>query len=161
MASPFSGGVVRTVDVLGILAQALPSMGNAFPGNVCLAEPAHVAPNCTCRSCQAVHSWPAGLLGLRRNSGLHQDRMLLEPHNEMPVSTTKLRLILLLHFIVGSHFLPVEQGRPRVLVCQDFCIELRKQLCEFCPNSDLGDQCLCVFYCRHFGGHLVDLCTTF
>ncbi len=47
MASPISGDVVGTVDVL--------VFQKAFPEIVCLAGPAHVAANGALSSCQAMH----------------------------------------------------------------------------------------------------------
>ncbi len=73
------------------------------------------------------------------------DRTSTEPYYELPLPVTKLRSIF--HFRVGSHSLPVEQGRiemPKVPR------HLRRCTCG--ATTAIGDEHHCVFDCPHFQG---------
>ncbi len=82
------------------------------------------------------------------------DRVLVEPYYELPMSITKLRSLF--HFRMGSHSLPVEQGRlarpgvPR-----------RLRSCTFCAHQALGDGRHCIFECLRFDGHRLSFAQLF
>ncbi len=65
---------------------------------------------------------------------------VLEPFNELPMCITKLRVLF--HFRMGSHSLPVEQGR---LARPGMSRHLHS--CTFCPGRALGDERHCIFEC--------------
>ncbi len=90
----FPGGVVGTVDVLAFRKAMLPQEVSVWQG---LHMSPRVAPSPRAKLC-TYFCWFA-----------QPDRMLVEPCYELPMSITKLRLLL--HFRMGSHSLPVEQGR--------------------------------------------------
>ena len=99
-----------------------------------MARLGHFSPHCALCSCQALHVL-AVVCQAQQFSG--------EPYHDLPTSITKLRLLL--HFRMGCHSLPVEQGRlgrpsvPR---------HLRR--CMLCAACAVGDERHCVFDCPCF-----------
>ena len=71
------------------------------------------------------------------------NRVCCEPYYELPMSITRLRALV--QFRLGSHSLPVEQGRflkpslPRHL-----------RWCNLCNTQAVGDQLHCIFHCHGF-----------
>ena len=66
-----------------------------------------------------------------------------EPYYDLPMGISKLRALV--QFRLGSHTLPIEQGRfarPAVLR------HLRR--CTVCDTQAVGDELHCVFDCPHF-----------
>lgn len=131
MATPFPGGVLGTVDVLAFRKAMLSQEVSVWQG---LHMSPRVAPSPRAKLC-TYFRWFA-----------RPDRMLVEPYYELPMSITKLRLLF--HFRMGSHSLPVEQGR---LARPGVPRHLRS--CTFCPGRALGDERHCIFECPRFDGH--------
>ncbi len=74
------------------------------------------------------------------------DRVLVEPYFELPRSFTKLRLLF--QFRMGSHLLPVEQGRS-----ERPGVPRTSRSCTFSPNGASDDERHRRFYCPRFSGH--------
>ena len=70
-----------------------------------------------------------------------------ERYHEPPMSITKLRLLL--HFGMGCHSLPIEQGR-----LGNFSVPRHLRRCTLCTARAVGDERHCVFDCPCF----CDLC---
>ena len=74
------------------------------------------------------------------SSPAHQVR----PYYELPMSITRLRALV--QFRLGSHSLPVEQGRfvrP--------CLPRHLRRCDLCNTQAVGDELHYVFDCPRFG----------
>ena len=70
-------------------------------------------------------------------------QLSFEPYYEVPMPIPRLRLLM--QFRMGSHSLPVEQGR---LARPAIPRHLRR--CTFCDTGDPGDERHLVFDCPHF-----------
>ncbi len=115
MTSPFPGGRLDNIDPLTCLF----GMGCTYRLVVLPLGLPSFAPSC---------------------GGLHGRTRLTQSPNKLPLPMTKLRTIV--HFWVGAHSLPLQQGRigkPRVLR------HLRR--CTFCTTNAVGH---CVFDYPHF-----------
>ena len=66
-----------------------------------------------------------------------------EPYNELPMGISNLQAVV--HLRLGSHTLPIEQGRSArpALPCH-LC------RCTVCDTQAVGDELHCVFDCLHF-----------
>ncbi len=131
MASPFPGGVIGTFDVLAFRKAMLSKEMSVWQG---LHMSPRVAPSPRAKLCTYLR-WFA-----------RPDRVLVKSYYELPMSITKLRSLF--HFRMGSHSLPVEQGR---LARPGVPRHLRS--CTFCPDRALGDEQHCNFDCPCFNGH--------
>ena len=82
-------------------------------------------------------------LGCSGNLLLTLCKVRCEPYYELPMGIARLRALV--QFRVGSHALPVEQGRYArpALPCH-----LRR--CSLCSTQALGDELHYVFDCPHF-----------
>ena len=67
-------------------------------------------------------------------------QLSFEPYYEVPMPMSRLRLLM--QFRIGSHSLPVEQGRP--------AIPRHLHRCTFCGTGAPGDERHLVFDCPHF-----------
>ena len=110
-----------------------------------MAGPAHVAPS---------SPLPRAKLCTYLRWFAQPDRVLVEPYYELPMSITKLRSLF--HFRMGSHSLPVEQGR---LARPGVPRHLRS--CTLCPHRALGDERHCIFKCPRFNGHRLSFAQLF
>ena len=72
------------------------------------------------------------------------DKVHCEPYHELPMSITRLRALV--QFRLGSHYLPVEQGR---FVRPSLPRHLRR--CDLCNTQAVGDELHYVFDCPRFG----------
>ncbi len=139
MASPFLGGVIRTVDVLAFRRAILSQEMSVWQG-------LHMSPR--------VATSPRAKLCTNFRWFARPDRVLVDPYYELPMSITKLRFLF--HFRMGSHSLPVEQGwlaRPGV--------PRHSRRCTFCPGQALGGEQHCIFECPHFNGHRLSFAQLF
>ncbi len=66
-----------------------------------------------------------------------------EPYYELPLPVTKLRSIV--HFRVGAHSLPIEQGRVGMPKVPRY-----RRRCTFCTTGAVGDERHCAFDSPHF-----------
>ena len=66
------------------------------------------------------------------------------PYYDLPFSIKKLRSIL--HFRMGLHALPIEQGR-----LDRSAVPRHLRQCTFCTTRAVGDERHCLFDCPHFG----------
>ena len=67
-----------------------------------------------------------------------------EPYYELPMSITRLQALV--QFRVGSHSLPIEQGR---FVGPSLPRHLRR--CDLCSTRTVGDELHYIFHCPRFG----------
>ena len=130
MPFPFSGGVVSNVDAQGFQRATISQEMSVWRG---LHVSPRTAPSARAKFC-TYFRWFA-----------RPDKVSVEPYYELPMSITKLRLLF--HFRMGSHMLPVEQGR-----LARPCIPRNLRRCTFCTTAALGDERHCVFESPHFWG---------
>ena len=130
MASPFSCGKLQNIDAHGFHRAMLAQEKAVWQG---LHMSPRNAPSPRAKLCTYLR-WFA-----------RPDKVSVEPYHELPMSITKLRSLF--HFRMGSHSLPIEQGRlgrpsvPRYL-----------RRCTFCTTRAVGDERHCIFDCPHFHG---------
>ena len=130
MASPFLGGRIQFVDAFGFQRAMVDRENKVWAG---LHISPRSAPSKKANFCTYL-CWFS-----------RPERCSVEPYYDLPLSIKKLRSIL--HFRMGSHALPVEQGRlDRPAVPR----HLRR--CTFCTTRAVGDERHCLFDCPHFGG---------
>ena len=130
LASPFSGGDIHCINAHGFQQAQLAREKSVWNG---LHISPRNAPSARAKLC-TYFRWFA-----------RPDCLSVEPYYELPLPITKLRSLI--HFRVGCHSLPVEQGRlarPRVPR------QLRR--CTLCTTCALGDERHYVFDCPHFAG---------
>ena len=129
LASPFSGDRLQNVNAHGFQRAMLAQENTVWQG---LAISPRTAPSARAKLCTYLRWFarPAKVAG--------------EPYYELPMSITKLRLLF--HFRMGSHSLPVEQGR---LGRSSVPRHLRR--CTLCTARAVGDERHCVFDCPCFG----------
>ena len=90
-----------------------------------------VAPSVGAKSC-TYHRWFG-----------RPPKIMFEPYYELPLSMSKLRLLM--QFRMGSHSLPIEQGR---FVRPPLPRHLRR--CTHCRTLAIGDERHYLFDCPHF-----------
>jgi len=130
MVSPFSDGKLGTVDAYGFQQAMLAREKSIWIG---LHISPRTAPSARAKLCTYLR-WFA-----------RPDRCSVEPYYDLPMSITKLRSIM--HFRMGSHSLPIEQGR---FVRPQVPRHLRR--CTFCTTHDVGDEKHCISACPRFDG---------
>ena len=128
LASPFSGGKLQNIDAHGFQRAMLAQEDSVWQG---LAISPRTAPSARAKLCTYLR-WFA-----------RPGKVSGEPYYELPMSITKLRLLL--HFRMGCHSLPVEQGR---LGRSSVPRHLRR--CTLCAARAVGDERHCVFDCPCF-----------
>ena len=118
MASSFLGGRIQFVDAFGFQRAMLDRENEVWAG-------LHISP-------RSAPSKKAKLCTYLRWFS-RPERCSVEPYYDLPLSIKKLRSIL--DFRMGSHALPVEQGRlDRPAVPR----HLRR--CTFCATQAVGDE---------------------
>ena len=130
MGSPFVSSGIGALDSLGFMSRSAKRRGQVW-------EDLHVSPRTApskgAKLC-TYHHW------FGRPSNLR-----FEPYYDLPMGISKLRALV--QFRLGSHTLPVEQGRfARPAVPR----HLRR--CTVCNTQAVGDELHCVFDCPHFSG---------
>ena len=128
MGSPFVFSGIGALDSLGFMSRSAKRRGQVW-------EDLHVSPRTApskgAKLC-TYHHW------FGRPSNLR-----FEPYYDLPMGVSKLRALV--QFRLGSHTLPIEQGRfARPAVPR----HLRR--CTVCDTQAVGDELHCVFDCPHF-----------
>ncbi len=128
IASPFVSSGIGALDSHGLLSRMAQGRQRVWEG---LHVSPRTAPSKGAKLC-TYHNWFG-----------RPDKVRCEPYYELPMGIARLRALV--QFRVGSHALPVEQGRyarpalPR---------HLRR--CNLCSTQALGDELHYVFDCPHF-----------
>ena len=128
LASPSSGGRLQNIDAHGFQRAMLAREGSVWQG---LSISPRTAPSARAKLCTYLR-WFA-----------RPGKVSGEPYYELPMSITKLRLIF--HFRMGSHSLPIEQGRLGRL-----SVPRHLRRCTFCTTRAVGDERHCIFDCPRF-----------
>ena len=130
LASPFSGGDIQCISAHGFQKAQLAREKSVWDG---LHISPRNAPSARAKLCTYLR-WFA-----------RPDCLSVEPYYELPLPITKLRSLV--HFRMGCHSLPIEQGRlarPHV--------PRRLRRCTLCTTCALGDERHYVFDCPRFAG---------
>ena len=128
MASPFSSSGIACLNSLGFQANMEGQLKKVWVGP-------HVSPRTAPSKSAKLCTYFAWFL--------RPSQLKTVPYFEIPMPISRLRLLM--QFRMGSHALPVEQGRlarpatPRQL-----------RLCPLCETRALGDERHFVFDCPHF-----------
>ena len=129
MASPFVSSGIGALDSHGFMARLAGARQRTWDG---LHVAPRAAPSKGAKLC-TYHHW------FGRPNKVH-----CEPYYELPMSITRLRALV--QFRLGSHSLPVEQGRfvrP--------CLPRHLRRCDLCNTQAVGDELHYVFDCPRFG----------
>ena len=129
MASPFVSSGIGALDSHGFMDRLAGARQRTWDG---LHVSPRAAPSKGAKLC-TYHHW------FGRPNKVH-----CEPYYELPMSITRLRAWM--QFRLGSHSLPVEQGRfvrP--------CLPRHLRRCNLCSTQAVGDELHYVFDCPRFG----------
>ena len=129
MASPFVSSGIGALDSHGFMDRLAGARQRTWDG---LHVSPRAAPSKGAKLC-TYHHW------FGRPNKVH-----CEPYYELPMSITRLRALV--QFRLGSHSLPVEQGRfvrP--------CLPRHLRRCDLCNTQAVGDELHYVFDCPRFG----------
>ena len=129
MASPFVSSGIGALDSHGFMDRLAGARQRTWDG---LHVSPRAAPSKGAKLC-TYHHW------FGRPNKVH-----CEPYYELPMSITRLRALV--QFRLGSHSLPVEQGR---FVRPSLPRHLRR--CDLCNTQAVGDELHYVFDCPRFG----------
>ena len=128
MGSPFISSGIGALDSLGFMSRSAKRRGQVWEN---LHVSPRTAPSKGAKLC-TYHHW------FGRPSNLR-----FEPYYDLPMGISKLRALV--QFRLGSHALPIEQGRfARPAVPRHLC------RCTVCDTQAVGDELHCVFDCPHF-----------
>ena len=128
MGSPFIFSGIRVLDSLGFMSRSVKRREQVW-------ENLHVSP------------WTAPFKGAKLCTCHHwfgrPSNLRFEPYYQLPMGISKLRALV--QFRLGSHALPIEQGRfARPALARHL------HRCTVCDTRAVGDELLCVFDCPHF-----------
>ena len=127
MGSPFISSGIGALDSLGFMSRLAKRRDQVWK---ILLESPRTAPSKGAKLCP-YHHW------FGRPSNLR-----FELYYELPMGISKLRALV--QFRLGSHTLPVEQGRfARPALLRHLC------RCTVCDTQAVGDELHCVFDCPH------------
>ena len=130
MGSPFTSSGIGALDSLGFMGRLAKRREQVWEN---LHVSPRTAPSKGAKLC-TYHHW------FGRPSSLR-----FQPYYELPMDITRLRALV--QFRLGSHTLPIEQGRiARPAIPRNLC------QCTVCDTQAVGDELHCVFYCPHFSG---------
>ena len=130
MRSPSVSSGIGALDSLGFMSRSAKRREQVWES---LNVSPQTAPSKRAKLC-AYHHWFARPSNLR-----------FEPYYELPMGIRKLRALV--QFRLGSHALPIEQGRfarPAVL--------RHVRRCTVCDTQAVDDEVHCVFDCPQFSG---------